>query len=216
MIIQAMPYPASVPAIGVAFVSQASRISGSGTYTVSMSFGAEAADRRIIVVIPSQDNTSHSISSVTIGGVAAVRHCQATGGTQISIWSALVPTGTTGNVVMVYSSSGPFDVQAVFLYRLVGTSNTTPDFTATAGSNVGSVTISHNANSVTVAGGVDASTDNVPAHTMTGIDHDASDFRGGDTAMAVGHKANAGAGSNVVSMTNVEGSFDKFAAVSWS
>jgi len=204
--------------IGVSFVDQDSRINSSGIWTASgLSFGAEAPDRRIIAIVPSSDDGAHSCSAVTIGGVAATKHCEVTGGTQISIWSALVPTGPTGDAVITFTGTGGSgEVQAVFLYRLVGANNSAPDFTATATSNVGSVTIDHNANSVTVAGGIDANTDNSPAHTMTGVDHDANDYRGGTTAMAVGHKANASSGSIVVSMTNVEGTLDKFAALSWS
>lgn len=218
MLVNPHRFAAAPDPIDVAFTDRASRIGGSGIYTASgLSFGAEAADRRIIAIVPSKDDGAHSCSAVTIGGVAATKHCEITGGTQISIWSAAVPTGTTGDVVMTFAGTGGSgDVQAVFLYRLVGATNSTPDFTATATSNVGSVTINHNANSVTVAGGIDYSTDNNPAHSMTGIDHDASDFRAGNTAMAAGHKANASAGSNVVSMTNVEGTLDKFAALSWS
>lgn len=203
--------------IAVTLVDQDSDVgSSSSSKTFSgIAFGAEAVDRRIIVVAPSQTGSAHSINTMTIGGVSAVKHCEATGGSQISIWSALVPTGITGNIVLNYSVS-IIDVMIVFVYRLIGTGNVIPDFTATAGSNVGSVTIDHNANSVTIGGGVDASTDNVPAHTMTGVDHDAVEFRGGDTAACSGHKVNAGAGSIVVSMNNVEGATDKFAALSWT
>lgn len=75
-----------------------------------VSFGAEAGNRRIFVAIGAGSSTIGStvncqISAVTIGGIAATKHVGLPAGNvnHVSeIWSALVPTGTTGDVSITY------------------------------------------------------------------------------------------------------------------
>lgn len=81
------------------------------TYTFSsVNFSTASTDRRIIVAISgrTQDGTSSGnvISSVTIGGVSATIAVQAqNSGNVQGIAIALVPTGTSGDVVVVFSET---------------------------------------------------------------------------------------------------------------
>ena len=77
------------------------------TYTFSgVSIGAADATRRVIVALGVQDGTKtyDLLDSVTIGGVTATIHTNTLVGVQdrgcVAIVSALVPTGTTANIVI--------------------------------------------------------------------------------------------------------------------
>lgn len=63
--------------------------------------GAASADRRVVVAIGSRTS---SLSSVTIGGVAAAVDVSDTTPDQIYICSAVVPTGTTADVVVTFTA----------------------------------------------------------------------------------------------------------------
>lgn len=97
---------------------------------VSVSFGAASASRRMVAVIHWLEGGTHfTLSSATIGGVAATLHAQGghSGGVTgfgIAIISAAVPSGTSGVVDCTFSGAP----SAVFcgVYRLVGLVSGTP------------------------------------------------------------------------------------------
>lgn len=95
--------------MSVAFLQQAGDATTQTTYTfASQNFGTAAADRYLICALTSRasDGGARTLSSVTIGGVAAtisVQHNNS--GNNASIAIAAVPTGTTGTVVVVFSDS---------------------------------------------------------------------------------------------------------------
>ncbi len=92
------------------------------TFTFSgESLGVAAADRYIIVGICGRDfGGTASFSSVTIGGVTADQRVVVTNSQGISaIYTALVPTGTTGDVV-VTSASANWTSCSIHLWRVVG------------------------------------------------------------------------------------------------
>ena len=109
------------------------------TFT-SVSFGAAASDRLIFVSAEYYSVTA-VITAMTIGGVSATKDTgsYATDGSNGSLgwWWALVPTGTTGNIV-VTSSSPPADTVAISVYRVVGANTTTPvsSSTISSGTNI--------------------------------------------------------------------------------
>jgi hypothetical protein len=79
------------------------------TYTFSTrAFGDEAADRRVIVGVATRGGTV-AVTSVTIGGVAGTELVTATntvsGNDLAAIYGVELPSGTTGDVVVVLTSS---------------------------------------------------------------------------------------------------------------
>lgn len=104
------------------------------TFTAA-AIGAAASDRRVFVEIPYYigGSTNISIASVTIGGVLTTIHAQrfltsgdpSTGG--VALVSALVPTGTTANIVITWAASGAgFYRPEIAVYRVTGLQSTTP------------------------------------------------------------------------------------------
>ena len=94
-----------------------------------------SANRHVIVGV-GIDNNSRTISGVTIGGVAATllaaKYTSGIGVTGIQLWmyGALVPTGTTGDVVVTYSAACEFN--GVVVWAAYGLTSLTPTDTATA------------------------------------------------------------------------------------
>lgn len=93
-----------------------------------VNFGAEAADRYIIVAIGTRNDT-RTISSVTIGGVSADIVVQnQDGNTTVGIAIALVPTGVSGTVVVTLS--GTADSHYLGVWSVTGLPSATPVATA--------------------------------------------------------------------------------------
>ncbi len=118
----------------------------------SVNIGAADPTRRVVVAIHWADSavTTTLENSVTIQGIAATIHVQADGGTSnCAIVSALVPTGTTADIVFGTVSNTPVDRAAIGVYRAINESVATPHDTAvdlTASSGVLSDTINIPAN----------------------------------------------------------------------
>lgn len=94
-------------AVAIAFGSQGSAASSSSVATISsLTFNAEASDRIIAAAIAIEATVT--ITAVTIGGVTAAQRGSAinTSGTDhlAEIWTAEVPTGTSGSVVVTVST----------------------------------------------------------------------------------------------------------------
>lgn len=111
--------------VETAYITSASNTTDLTTYTFSsQSFGAAATDRIVTVTIGARNNVSRTISSVTIGGVSATANVTAintgSGADVAAIYSAAVPTGTTGDVVVTFS--GSMQRCVVGIYRTVGSS----------------------------------------------------------------------------------------------
>lgn len=117
------------------------------TYTFSaQAFGAEAADRKIIVGI-SNRGLNFGITSVTIGGVAATSVVQSPAGAatdKASIFIADVPTGATGDVVIVFG--GGMTRVGIGVWRMVGASTSTPTDTGTSATDPATTTLTIAAN----------------------------------------------------------------------
>lgn len=96
------------------------------TFT-NQNFGAAAADRYIIVGV-GIGNSSETISSVTIGGVTATSVVTGTpggGDGQAGIFIALVPTGTTGTIVVTCTNTE--DCCGIGVWRATGINPTATD-----------------------------------------------------------------------------------------
>lgn len=76
-----------------------------GNYTFLDRFiGTAAVDRRVVVAVAGRDVAAYP-TSVTIGGITATRDGGRALTGVISIWSAIVPTGTTATVVITYAGT---------------------------------------------------------------------------------------------------------------
>jgi hypothetical protein len=90
----------------------------SHTFTAE-SIGPDSPDRIVVVCVGWNISTSTTLSSATIGGVAATIIGQCNGTTSgIAIIQAAVPTGTTADVVVNYAGS-PLRGQ-IAVYNLLG------------------------------------------------------------------------------------------------
>lgn len=123
------------------------------TYTFSaQSVGTAAADRYIICGVSgrSSDGGARTISSVTIGGVTATLNVQmVNSGNVQGIACALVPTGTTADVVVVFSST--MTNADIALYSTSGLTSTSANDTGTSTANVGTYALNVAAGGVAVA-----------------------------------------------------------------
>lgn len=125
-----MPTPLGVEA---SFLTSAVNTNGLTTYTFSsVSFGAAEATRRIVVIVHSGTTAGlATVSSATIGGVAATIHVQASAPAQFlcSIISAVVPEGTSGDIVVTLT--GASNNMGIGVFRLVKQIQAAPIATAT-------------------------------------------------------------------------------------
>jgi len=195
---------------GLELIFRSSAVSGANnaTYTFSaMAIGAAAADRLVIAVVASHDSADtagEAPTSVTIGGVTATLHVHAVGtGTNegsVTICSAIVPTGTTADVVATWAAAR---VRAgAGLYTLANYAGATPVATNQNTATVDSTTI---AIDLTVAfdqiGVVGATSRSATASTVTWTNA-AEDF---DVAMEASESSISGAhvaaGSGAVTVT---------------
>ena len=98
------------------------------TYTFSaQNLGVASADRRIVVCVRGWADNSTTVSSATIGGVAATIHInQGMNFGSAAIFSAIVPTGATGDIVITWG--GVQAGNAISAYAIRGETSATPDF----------------------------------------------------------------------------------------
>lgn len=153
------------------------------TYTFSgLTFGTAETNRLMVVCITGYD-VSTSISSVTIGGISATIHRQNT--TSLScmgIASAVVPTGTTGDVVVTFGDAA--DDAAIDLYSITNLQSTAIvnnsidtteplDITISADSGSAIIAFANNVNNPTVVtwGGTIGVTKNSDVHLSSIIKH---------------------------------------------
>lgn len=125
--------------MALSYLQQASSTSDLNSYTFSsQNLGAASADRYIIVSIQTRDSGTgaKTINSVTVGGVSATITVQkqgvdaATNSTVAGLAIALVPSGTTGDVVVTFS-----EVVlrcSIALYAATGLTSATPTDTGSS------------------------------------------------------------------------------------
>ena len=210
-----LPGGATVAVEPVAISLTDNTVNGSNltTYTFSsQSLGTAAASRQIVVgVIASGAGPARTVSSLTIGGVSAslikAQTGQSEGNTEI--WSAAVPSGTTGDVVVVLSSG--WNRCGFGVWRMTGASTSASD---TGGSvanplndsldipaNGGAIGLSHNQ--------LDATTD------WTNLDEDYDEEVGASVYQSGASKTFAAAQS-ALSITAAAGSSSpQMALASW-
>ena len=105
---------------------------GTSTHTTgSMSIGTATSTRRVLALITGNSaSNSRVVNSVTIGGVSATIHTQATssssGSTLTCIASATITSGTTAVVVVTYN--GTMSHVSVHVTSIDNLSSTTPTY----------------------------------------------------------------------------------------
>ena len=106
------------PLVG-AFLQGAATGDNEITYTFTgQSFGAAAADRRLILGIGAIDGADTNTPAVTIGGVAAALVGEQYADTYTGLFGAHVPAGTSGSVVITFGSLR--HSCQISLYRVTG------------------------------------------------------------------------------------------------
>lgn len=129
------PFTESAP---FTFMESLTNTTDGSSFTFSnVAFGAAATGRLIVVTIGTSSSaaTVRTISSATIGGVAATVNrsvsMAAASFRSVHVISAVVPTGTTGSVVVNWS--GTMTRMAIAVYRGIPLSGSTPHATNSAG-----------------------------------------------------------------------------------
>jgi len=124
----------SSSALSLTYQGSVTTTSASTTFTyTSAPIGTAASNRLVIVVVGNRWGASSgglNVTAVTVGGVSAVQQVVTTSPTIVSIWSAIVPTGTTANVVATYSA-GPLGT-SMSVYTIHGGASITAKTTAQA------------------------------------------------------------------------------------
>lgn len=122
---------ASAAAASLSYITTVSDTANNTTYTFSTtSIGAADSTRRVVVIAHWHRNTGadKTISSATIGGVSATIHVQATDIIGVGIISALVPTGTTADIVVTLT--GGADRMQIGVWRAINETASSPHATA--------------------------------------------------------------------------------------
>lgn len=118
-------------AVDFSFLTAASDVSNLTTYTfAAQNIGTADSGRHVIVAIQSRGGSgSSAISTVTVGGVSATivqQQFNNAGGANVAgIAIAAVPTGTTGDIVVTFSTGQ--SRAAIQAYRAVGLDSATPN-----------------------------------------------------------------------------------------
>ena len=110
------------------FLQGAQNDNGLSTYTfASQNLGAPSADRRIVVSTKGIVGGGGTVTSATIGGVSATIHLNnsITFGS-VATFSAIVPTGATGDIVVNWSKTQ--NNCSIIAYSVKGESSPTPAF----------------------------------------------------------------------------------------
>jgi hypothetical protein len=212
-------------------------VSTSNTYT-GKSFGAAAASRQIIVAIGWRSSSGvaspgPACSGVTIGGVTAslvVASAQGTASSDFGaeIWAASVPTGTTGNIVVNYttapgngvSGQGRLVISVYSLILSTGSPVTASGGVASAPGPVGGGTLTIPAGGVCLGVVCAASGASAIAVTPSGMSVDISQPSVGGSGTGYGSAHSAPGvltGSTTVSFTDtLTGGGGAFALAAWS
>jgi len=142
--------PVDAPAASVVYIGENADGTDRTTYTFTAEpIGTAAAGRRVFVAAQTVDNDNATIVSASIGGVTATIHASATQVLASAvIFSAVVPTGTTADIVFTWSAEVFQALIGVWsAYDLI---RSTPSDTATATGTTGPLSL----NTDVEAGGI--------------------------------------------------------------
>lgn len=127
------PYRFSVSGKLLTYIDETTDLSNASEYTFSgASIGTAASDRRVHVLVMGEGGNPATLTSATVGGIAATINVQrSSGDLTTAIITAAVPTGTTADIVLTFFASK--NSANIGVYRSVGlTSNTAVDTDSSA------------------------------------------------------------------------------------
>lgn len=172
--------------MAVTFLQTATDGTNQTTYTfASQNLGAATATRYIIASITgrSDDGSARTISSVTINGVTAtINDQQENSGSIAGIACANVPTGTAGNVVVVWS--GGMTDCAVSLHYFLDLDSATALSTGKSTADPGTATVVTQSGGIMVAVTRDDDGSATATWTNATEDYDGADATGNDISGA--------------------------------
>lgn len=120
--------PAAGGGLSLTYLQHATDDAEQSSYTFSaQNLGGAEPGRRIVVAVGARAGLT-DITDCTIGGVSATRHAISAANVQaqyLALFSAVVPTGTTGDVVVTVS--GQASRCGIALYAVTGGSSTLTD-----------------------------------------------------------------------------------------
>jgi hypothetical protein len=197
-------------ALSRAWGSGLNSASGASPMTASgLTFGTAAADRMVVACIK-LDGASGPATAVTIGGVSATEIVACNQSDQyLSIWAAMVPTGTSGDVVVTFSGSAGRSV--VSTYAVYGRSNVTAHATVTDVASPFSQNLAVPAGGVAI-GALENSA--MASATWTGLTEDYDNTVSTGRGMSTASAASAAASTITVAATP-SGGTAIMAAASW-
>lgn len=142
------------------------------TYTFSsQALGDADPSRQILVGVFGSSNASYTISSVTVGGVSAssVIDSGFSGGNQgrVALWSAAVPTGTSGDIVVTWSN-GMFTCGVAVYAMYDAATSATDTGSSTANPMTDTLSIPESGVAVGIAGSITAGS----SYTWTNLTED--------------------------------------------
>ena len=93
--------------------------SSNTTHTLtSASIGAANVNRRVVVTVGTVGTSgSDTVNTVTVGGVSLTKHIEVSGAVGVAIFSEVITTGTTATIVVTTSASSNI---AVRVFNVVG------------------------------------------------------------------------------------------------
>jgi hypothetical protein len=181
----------------VTFTDSSVNSGSATTYTFSsQAIGTASADRVVVVGTSGGAGNTNPVSSMTIGGVSAVKAIGIVNSTGTEIWYATVTSGTTASVVVNWGAAKNrcgIGVWALTGVTGVGATNTSTSSTAT-------LTVSGRTKDIVLAvyGGKDHA-----SVTFTGLteDYDEDISGAGSQYQAGGSKKLTATGSNTITVT---------------
>ena len=156
-----------------------------------VALGTAASNRHIVIAALTATASAADANSVTVGGVSASLVVRASGGdnSRAELWIASVPSGTTGDVVIVWSSAK--DRCGYAAWAMYGASASASD-TATDGDTSPSFTIDVPAGGYLIAAAV-PSAGSVATATWTGVTENFDEVMLNNTTQTGGSDAFAAA-----------------------
>lgn len=140
----------------ITYINKLTDATAKTTYTFTGAFGTESTNRLIVVCIASSGNANTTVSSATIGGVAATlavnTNNTSSGSSLCCIAYAVVPTNTSQSISITLGSSKNY--MSISYYSVTGVSNTTHLSAVSSngsGTSLSVTTVNSQANGVLIA-----------------------------------------------------------------
>lgn len=197
------------------YISTTLDTSALATVTLTgVAIGTPAPDRLVVAVVLGRDSNARTISSVTIGGVAATAAVTSPSqNNPTGIYYARVPAGTTADIVVTFSAATTR--MAVAVYTLTGYRNAAPaavdqdyDTTTTL-----SATLARPRDAVVIAGSITSSTG---TFTWTGATEDADTAHSGNRASTASATFGAADPAMAISFVNTSSGAASLCAATWT